>query len=126
MDEHRAILALVEDYFRGLYTGDVALLRSVFHPQAALFAQPGGEAYYRPLDAYLDGVERRRSPQAGGERFRMKLLGLEVMHDLAIARVHVPALGHDYYNHLSLLRQDGRWRIVNKTFTEPSPGAVPA
>jgi hypothetical protein len=38
MGEQQAILELVGDYFRGLYTGDVALLRSVFHPQAALFA----------------------------------------------------------------------------------------
>lgn len=121
MDEHRAIAKLLEDYFRGLYTGDVALLRSVFHPQAALFAQPGGEPYHKGLEAYLDGVARRQSPQARGERFRMQLLALDLMHDLAVARVHVPALGHDYYNVLSLLRQDGRWRIVNKTFTEPPP-----
>lgn len=121
MNEHQAIFKVLADYFWGLYTGDVLLLRSVFHPEAALFAQPDGKPYHKRLGAYLDGVAQRQSPQAGGESFRMKLLALEVMHDLAIARVHVPARGHDYYNLLSLLRQDGRWRIVNKTFTEPAP-----
>ena len=126
MDEHRAIAKLLEDYFRGLYTGDVALLRSVFHPQAALFAQLDGKPYYKSLADYLDGVARRQSPHRLRERFRMKLLGLDVVHDLAFAGVHVPALGRDYYNHLSLLRLDGRWCIVSKAFAEPLPDTAPA
>ena len=56
----------------------------------------------------------------------MKLLGLDLVHDLAFAHVHVPALGRDYYNHLSLLRLDGHWCIVSKAFTEPPPDTAPA
>jgi hypothetical protein len=118
MDDHRAIAAVLGDYFKGLYAGDTALLRTVFHPAAALFAERGGQSYHKGLDAYLDGVAGRASPASLGEPYRMKVLAIDVTHDIAMARVHVPALGFNYVNYLSLVRWEGRWVIVNKVFTD--------
>jgi hypothetical protein len=42
---------------------------------------------------------------------------------MAIARVHVPALGFNFYNYLSLLRKDGNWRIVSKVFDDVPAGS---
>lgn len=122
MDDHRAIAAVLGDYFKGLYTGDTALLRTVFHPDAALFADLGGKAYHKSLDAYLDGVAQRASPASLGEPYRMKVLAIDVTHDIAMARVHVPALGFNYVNYLSLVRWQGRWVIVNKVFLDVPAG----
>ncbi|MFS2024619.1 nuclear transport factor 2 family protein [Massilia sp. CT11-137] len=118
MDDQRAIAAVLGDYFKGLYTGDTALLRTVFHPDAALFAERSGQPYHKRLDDYLDGVAARASPAALGEAYRMRVLAIDVTHDIAMARVHVPALGFDYVNYLSFVRREGRWAIVNKVFTE--------
>ena len=118
MDDHRVIAAVLGDYFKGLYEGDTALLRSVFHPDAALFAERGGESYHKGLDAYLDAVAARQSPAALGEPYRMTVLAIDVTHDIAVARVHVPALGFNYVNYLSLVRRQGRWVIVNKVFAD--------
>ena len=118
MDDHRAIAAVLGDYFKGLYTGDTVLLRTVFHPAAALFATRDGQPYHKGLDAYLDGVAQRASPASLGEPYRMRVLAIDVTHDIATARVHVPALGFDYVNYLSLVRRHGRWMIVNKVFTD--------
>jgi hypothetical protein len=123
MDDHRAIAAVLGDYFKGLYMGDTALLRTAFHPGAALFAERGGQPYHKGLDAYLDGVAQRASPASLGEPYRMQVLAIDVTHDIAMARVHVPALGFDYVNYLSLVRREGRWVIVNKVFTDvPAKG----
>ena len=123
MDDHRAIAAVLGDYFKGLYMGDTALLRTVFHPDAALFAERDGQPYHKRLDDYLDAVAARASPASLGEPYRMKVLAIDVTHDIAMARVHVPALGFDYVNYLSLLRLQGRWVIVDKVFTEvPAAG----
>jgi hypothetical protein len=116
MEDHHAILAVLADYFTGLYTGDTALLRSVFHADAALFAEVGGESYHKRLDDYLAGVEKRQSPEELGEPYQMKVLSLDVTYSIATAKVHVPAHGFNYYNHLSLVRNEGVWVIVNKTF----------
>jgi hypothetical protein len=118
MQDHQSILQLLSDYFRGLHAGDVELLRSVFDPEAVLFAELGGGSYRKSLDAYLDGVSQRSSPAELHEPFRMRVLSLEVLHDMAVARVHVPALGFNFYNYLSLLRRGGSWRIVSKVFDD--------
>lgn len=118
MEDHQSILVVMADYFNGLYTGDTVLLRSVFHPEAALFANVNGQSYYKPLDAYLDGVEQRESPEELGEPYQMKVLSVDVTHNIASAKVHVPARGFNYYNYLSLVKRDGIWVIVNKIFSD--------
>lgn len=118
MHDHQAILTVLADYFNGLYTGDTELLRSVFDPDAALFAEIGGQSYHKRLDDYLEGVSQRESPEELGEPYQMKLLSLDVTHNIASARVHVPARGFNFYNYLTLLRRDGVWVIVNKTFAD--------
>lgn len=121
MNGHHDILALLQAYFDSLFTGDVAGLRGVFHPQAALFGEVKGAPYYRTLDDYLDAVGKRQSPQALGEPFRMQVLAVDVQGPVANARVSCPMLGFDYVDFLNLVRLDGQWRIANKTFTHVAP-----
>ena len=118
MNAHHAILALLSDYFDGLYRGDTALLRAVFHPEAASFSAMGGSRAHQRVANWLELVAQRPSPQERGEAFRMRVLSLSVLHDIALAQVHVPAHGFDYYNVLSLVRVEGRWMIANKVFTD--------
>jgi hypothetical protein len=118
MNDHEAILSVLDRYFRGIYSGDTALLRSVFHPKATLFAEVRGQPYYKLLDEYLDGVANRKSPEELGERFLMKPVSVEVVHNIASAKVHCPMLGFNYYDYLSFVLKDGEWLIVNKLFTD--------
>jgi hypothetical protein len=118
MEDHYAILAVLDDYFTGLYTGDTALLRSVFHPSAALFAEVAGLPYQKNLVDYLAGVGERKSPEELAEPYSMKVLSVDVTCNIATAKVHVPAHGFNYVNYLSLARYDGVWVIVNKVFCD--------
>lgn len=118
MEDHQAILQVLSEYFAGLYAGDVERLRAVFAPEAALFAEFGPQSYRKPLDGYLEGVAQRESPEARGETFRMRVLSVDVLHNMAMAKVHVPALGFNFYNYLTLVRQGGRWIIANKVFDD--------
>lgn len=112
-----AISALMDDYFNGIYYGDTEKMRSVFHPQALLFADLNGQPYLKTIDEYLDVVQTRKSPEATGEAFRMKVLSVEILNDVAYARLHVPVLGNNYYDFIALSKIDGKWLIVNKLFT---------
>jgi len=118
MNDHEAVLAAVDIYCKGVYRGDLELLRSVFHPNAALFAEVRGQPYYKPLEEYLQVVANRASPATLGEPFRMKPVAVEVTHEIAFAKVHCPMLGYNYTDYLSFVREEGRWRIVNKLFTD--------
>ncbi|HBG31229.1 nuclear transport factor 2 family protein [Candidatus Macondimonas diazotrophica] len=107
-----AIASLVRAYCKGLHQGDPALLRSLFDPQAALQA-PG---LRRSLDAWLAMVARRSSPAVREDPFAYGILGIDLMGDQALAKVDCPLLGDRFTDCLSLLREDGQWRIVNKMY----------
>jgi len=126
MHPHEEVLAAIDAYCRGVYRGDIDLLRSVFDARALLFAHVRGETYFRPLDDYLAVVAARQSPEALGQAFRMKPICVEVTGDIAFAKIDCPMFDFHYIDYLSFVRQDGRWRIVNKTFTDVSPPALVA
>ncbi|MEN2401117.1 nuclear transport factor 2 family protein [Flavobacterium sp. MC2016-06] len=111
------ITTLLMNYFNGIYTGDVTLLKSVFHPQALVAGDINGMPYFKTLDQYLDGVKNRKSPQELGEEFKMKIISLEIINNTAIAKTQVPILGFNYYDQLSLVIVDTKWVIVNKLLT---------
>ena len=47
----------------------------------------------------------------------MKIIGIDIMGKIAIAKLHVPMLGYNYYDYLSLAKVNDDWKIVNKLFT---------
>jgi hypothetical protein len=124
MNSQLEIGTLLEDYLKGLYTGDTALLRTLFHPQATLFGDIRGAPYQNTLDGWLTAIEQRQSPRELGEEFRMETLGIEVINEIAYARCRCPMLGFNYMDYLSLLRQGGRWAITNKLFTHVAEEAT--
>lgn len=121
----KAVTDVVEQYFAGLHSGDVELLRGVFHPDARLkgFAPPSPDqsqlpdrAGVRTLEEYLAVVAARQSPRALGEVMRSRLLSVQCDGPLAFARALVPMLGYSYLDHLLLTREAGTWRIAQKHF----------
>jgi hypothetical protein len=116
-DNAAAVSAVLSKYFDGVFTGNVELLKQVFHPQALVAGDVNGSPYFKKLDEYLDGVKNRKSPSELNEEFRMEILAIEIINSIAIARVHVPMLDFNYYDLLSLNKIDGEWVIINKLLT---------
>ncbi|RJF92000.1 nuclear transport factor 2 family protein [Noviherbaspirillum saxi] len=121
MNNHQEIHDVLNRYFDAIYRGDVPQLKGAFHPQAILFGEINGQPYLKLLADYLNAVENRQSPQASGESFRMKTLAVEVLDNIAYAKTHCQMLGFNYFDYLALVRQEGRWLIVNKLFTHVPP-----
>ena len=116
-DNATAVAAVLSNYFKGIFNGDTALLKSIFHPQALIAGDVKGQIYFKNLDQYLDGVENRKSPSELNEPFRMEILAIEIINSIAIAKVHVPIFDFNYYDLLSLNKINGEWIIVNKLLT---------
>lgn len=117
IEETIKIQKVIDDYFHGIFEGDIQKLKAVFHPSTVLFGDIKGQPYLKNLDDYLDGVKNRKSPQDLGEAFRMKTLSVEVIGNNAIVKLHSPMLGYNYYDFLTLSKIEGKWLIVNKLFT---------
>lgn len=110
----------IADYFKGIFFGDIPKLKSAFHPQCLLFGDINGQPYFKTVNEYLEGVQNRKSPNELGETFKMKILSIELINSIAYVKLHVPMLGYNYHDFISMNKIDGRWMIVNKLFTNIS------
>ena len=112
--EFESVMVLVQEYFEGLYHAEVARLRAIFHPDAFLKA-PG---LRRSLDQWLDAVANRPVPALQGQPYTFKLLSIEIINDQAMVKLECPLFEHFYLDFLGLLKENGRWLIVNKMYTD--------
>lgn len=112
-----AIVELLDDYFDGLYHGDTARLRRCFHPRAQYICAVGGTLQCLSMEEYLPIVERRVAPVSRGEARADVIRSIDFAGPVtAVARVQC-RLGERHFDDiLSLIRLDGRWRIVAKVF----------
>jgi len=117
MENHIAIINLINQYFHGVYEGDIAKLMAVFHPKAVLSGDVKGIPYYKNLSEYIEVVRKRESPQAKKEKFSMKILALDVTGPIAMVKTHCPMLGYNYQDYLGLVCENGQWKIISKVFT---------
>lgn len=113
----RKIERLIANYFDGIFNGNVAELEACFHENVYIYGDIKGADYLKSVSEYLDGVKNRQSPKDLGESFEMKIIGIDIIGKVAMAKLHVPMLGYNYYDYLSLAQIDYDWKIVNKVFT---------
>lgn len=116
-NKQEAIRAVIHHYFKGIETGDTALLGQTFHPDALLFGDINGTPYAKTRNEYLGGVANRISPAASGQPFEAEILSIDVINSIATAKLHVRMYTFNYYNFITLHETDGKWLIVNKTLT---------
>ncbi|WP_417786230.1 nuclear transport factor 2 family protein [Tenacibaculum sp.] len=112
-----AIELLVTNYFEGIFYGDIKKLQSCFHNNAPIYGDIKGADYFKNAEAYIEGVANRQSPNDLKESFNMKIVGVDILGKVAMAKLHVPMLGYNYYDYLSLTKIENEWKIVAKVFT---------
>ncbi len=117
MQNIREIEGLITDYFEGIFQGDPTKLRVCFRKEAHLYGDIKGGDYTKSIEEYLEGVKNRQSPKDLDEAFKMKIIGIDIIGKIAMAKLHVPMLGYNYYDFLSLVNIDNDWKIANKLFT---------
>lgn len=114
-----AIFRILEDvYFKGIYEGNVALLRTAYHPGTLLFGDVKGQPYAKNLSEYLDGVQNRQSPKDSGKPFKGEIHNIKVVNSIAIVEVKVTMYDFVYQEFLSFHKIDGKWLLVNKMITD--------
>ncbi|WP_103070602.1 nuclear transport factor 2 family protein [Aquimarina sediminis] len=108
---------LITNYFEGIFLGQVDKLGSCFHENVYIYGDIKGVGYIKSIKDYLEGVGNRKSPNDLKEYFKMKIIGIDIMGKIAMTKLHVPMLGYNYYDYLSLTKINDDWKIVNKIFT---------
>lgn len=109
-----SITAILQSYFDGLHHGDAAKLTSLFLPDVWLKA-PGVR---RPLAQWLTDVAARSTPADLNKPFAFKILSIDVVQDQAMAKIHCPLFDFNYIDFIGLLKEEGKWRIASKMYTD--------
>ena len=116
--DEAAVRATIQHYFGGGMS-----VRKAFHPSARMtFVADSGFSLV-PIETYLQRVEEgaRKNPASRGWPEK-RIDDIDVTGDAAVAKLEVGGLNGSVTDYMTLLRIDGNWLIVNKTFTrKPAP-----
>ncbi|MBA8889226.1 4-oxalocrotonate tautomerase [Dokdonella fugitiva] len=117
MDARGEVVLALDDYFDGLHHSDTARLRRVFHPAALYACATDGSLLLRTMDEYFPVVDARPSPASRGEPRHDRIVSIEFAGPVtAFARVECAIAPKAFVDFLTLVRLDGRWRILSKVF----------
>ena len=114
-DEEAAVRAALQHYLLGHETGDGAHHEMVFHPEAKLFWMRDDSLNTRTSADYIAGASG--DPAADEDQRHREITMVDVTGDAAVAKVVLDYPNALFTDYVSLLKIDGEWKIVNKTFT---------
>ena len=113
-----AVRALIDRYVEGFVTADEGLLRSVFADDAVMNGYLGGVLIEGTPDPFITNTTSRPALADSGDSYPYEVEHLSVTGDAASAIVREPDFGpHSFVDHLHLLKRNGIWKIISKTFT---------
>ncbi|MBQ4804659.1 nuclear transport factor 2 family protein [Aquimarina sp. MMG015] len=116
-DNIKDIEKVITNYFEGIFYGQVDKLASCFTDNVFVYGDINGVPYKKSVIEYLEGVKERKSPNDLNETFKMEVVGIDIIGNVAMVKLRVPMLGYNYYDYLSLTKVNDNWKIVSKIFT---------
>lgn len=115
--EDAAVRQAIEHYFRGHATGNGEHYKKVFHTEAKLFFIREGKFMQRTSAEYIAGAGTSDKPAAPDEAQRKRYIeSLDITGNAAMVKVILDYPNQRFTDYMSMLKIDGEWRIVNKTF----------
>jgi hypothetical protein len=125
MNEHntelQAIKATIDLYIEGLHTGNIELLRTAFHPKAMMYGVSQKSATIIEIEGLYGFVSSNEPPSKTGEPHQCFITSITYAGGAAaVEMVEESAYGNDYTNYFHLLKIDGKWVIVSKTYNTTS------
>jgi hypothetical protein len=116
--EEQAARVPLEHYLQGHATGDGAHFRAAFHPEAKLFFIRDGKVTTRTSEEYIAGA--RGTPPADEPQRKRWIESVDIAGNAGVAKIILDYPTARFVDYMSLLKVDGEWKIVNKTFySEP-------
>ncbi|MGZ4534393.1 MAG: nuclear transport factor 2 family protein [Nocardioidaceae bacterium] len=107
------VIDVARAYYDGMIAGDEKLLTSAFHPRACIVGNYEGELEWQTLEEFI-AEYRQGAEDAGPYEWRVDAVSL--VGDTAEIRLGSEYAGEWFSDDLSLLRVDGTWCIVHKTW----------
>ena len=118
-DEADSVMSLAGDYVTAMLDADGERLRRLFDPRASVIGHADGVFDFSSLE---DFIATTGDAKSGDGPFDYRIENLVLVGDTAVVTASNYCYGQWYTDHLSMLKVDGAWRIVAKTFYAHPPG----
>lgn len=106
----------VQLYFEGMMERDKSKLETAFDPSARLIGYRGETFTVTDFESWAEGTASG-SPRAQ-ELFDNRILAIEIKGYTAIVKTELYWPGIYYFDYLTLIKIEGKWKIVHKTWYE--------
>lgn len=104
----------LENYLKGHETGKAEYMQKAFHTEGKLMFIRDGKYTTRDFKDYIGGMKGETAKDEA-ERKR-KIESIDIAGNAAVARIVLDYPTVKFTDYMSLLKIDGEWKIVNKTF----------
>ena len=112
--EEAAVREAIQHYFDGHATGRGEHFRKVFHPDAKLFFIREGKLTQWTAEEYISRAPGK-PPDDEAQRKRT-IDSIDIAGNAAFVKITLDYPKVVFTDYMSMLKVDGRWVIVNKTF----------
>ena len=114
--ELEPVIAMIDNYFQGMYHGDQERLRIAFHANAKLYGYRDGAFIELGLDEWLDRISTRPIPAKNDEPFEMTIDTNDMTGKVGSVKARDLYMGLRFTDYLNIAKVEGCWQILNKTF----------
>jgi hypothetical protein len=120
--EKEAVKVPLNNYLQAHATGKAEFVRKAFHPDAKLFWYRDGKMMTRTAEEFASGFSGAPAPDEAQRKRNIDTI--DISGNAAIAKITLDYPSVTFTDYMSLLKIDGEWKIVNKTFYA-EPKSVP-
>lgn len=121
--ERAAARVPLENYLRGHATGDPEFMRKAFHTEGNLIFIREGKYTTRSFADYIAGMSGKPAPDE--DKRKRWIESVDVAGNAAFGKIVLDYPTGRFVDYMTLLKVNGEWKIVNKSFSfEPKPAAA--
>ena len=122
--EKAAARVPLENYMKGHATGDPEYMRKAFHTEGKLIFMRDGKYSTRTFEEYIGGMQGKPAPDEAKRKRWIE--SIDISGDAAIGKIILDYPDAKFTDYMTLLKINGEWKIVNKSFhreLKPAPAA---
>lgn len=114
--EMEAVSNTVQLYFDGMIQRDRSKLEEAFFSEARLIGYRGDQLFVTPFEEWASGTAEGtpRDPSL----YKNEIKAIRIVGNTALVETELYWPGIYYYDFLTLLKMDGKWKIVHKSWSE--------
>lgn len=113
--EKNAVKVPLENYLKGHETGNAEFMKKAFHTEGDLMFIREGKYTTRSFSEYIAGMSGK--PAADEAQRKRYIESIDVSGDAATGKIILDYPSAKFTDYMVLLKIEGEWKIVNKSFT---------